>query len=68
MTPASLGVLGGRMRGHGPSVLVAALSATFGVAIFVGILGADLLARRRGVEAIPPRKSPLSSPKICNIS
>ena len=31
------------------------LACTFGVAIFVGILGADLLARRRGVDPIPTR-------------
>lgn len=34
--------------------LIGWLAATFGVAIFVGIIGADLLARRRGIEPIPP--------------
>ncbi|GJE91205.1 glycosyltransferase family 39 protein [Phanerochaete sordida] len=33
--------------------LIGWLAATFGVAIFIGIMGADLLARRRGIEPIP---------------
>lgn len=37
--------------------LVGWLASTFGVAIFIGILGADLLARRRGIEPIPTGKS-----------
>lgn len=32
-------------------------ASTFGVAIFIGILGADLLARRRGIEAVPEGES-----------
>lgn len=33
-------------------------TCVIGVSIFIGILGADLLARRRGVEPIPECKSP----------